>query len=167
MIKQYSVFKQACTLLPKLTKEEREQLRQRIQFLNNSSPTPPVEPTNQISNDWLLTGIEEELRRRGVLGKNTHIAITRLNSNWPTISREAREAISNAIGKTPTRVAYNAVGVLAARSLALYLANAKVPVSPKTMVNNIDKVLIALDQQFPGYVEAGLLYCCIDQRLIG
>ncbi len=154
-------FADLCKMLPSLSGQEREQVRLRLGQLS-PQPTLGGEP------DWLLRGIEDELRRRGLLGSG-HLPAVRIYAKWPTLSEDVRADLQErlGIGGRKRRAPWAALGRLAARSLADYLTGGGIRVSPRTMLQNADKVFVAIDDQFPGYMEAGVLRCCLDPKLVG
>lgn len=165
-------FRRICKLLPTLSKKELEQVRKRITFWGEPSHDKPVTPSHESpSYDWLLEGMEVELRRRGLLGLKSRLPMDRINPDWKTVSEEMRETLLIQLHRDPAgraiRNAEVALGRLAARSLAMYLEQGRIPISPRTMLLNGDKVLLALDSQFPGYMAGGLLHCCLNPVLIG
>jgi hypothetical protein len=164
-------FARVCAELPKLTPAQLEQVRLRAGFLAGTSGTRDATPAlvhAPEDDDWLLRGIEAELRRRGVLGRG-RVPAARLVPDWAARSAKARADLlgylrSGAGGSARDEAA---LGRLAARALADYLARGRVPVGPKTLLANVDKVLSAIDAAFPGYLEAGLLRCCLDPAAVG
>lgn len=158
-----SEFDRVCAALTQLSPDELEKVRTRAGFLagDQGSKRSSVD-----DRDWLLRGIEDELRRRGIIGRGA-LPAERIAPGWKKTSAAARADLEHALGDPadPRRLA--ALGALAARTLADYLAGGGVPVTPRTMLVNAGKVLTALDAQFPGYAEAGLLGCCLDAGLVG
>lgn len=153
-----------CEALPQLTAKELEQVRLRLGYLTPAEERDAA-PAHE-EHDWLLRGIEEELRRRGVMGA-ARLAPERIVNGWKTTSTTTRRDLIAALGGRPDPRRLAALGSLVARTLADYLAAGGVPVSPKTLLANAGKALVALDGQFPGYAEAGLLGCCLDPRMVG
>lgn len=156
-------FDHICEVLPRLTPRQLEQVRLRLGFL---APDEAVPPTAREDHDWLLRGLEAELRRRGVLGRG-RVPAERIVPDWRKTSTTVRDDLVAALGGRPDVRRLDALGRLVARTLADYLAGGGVPVGPKTLLTNAGKALVALDAQFPGYAEAGLLGCCLDPRLVG
>jgi hypothetical protein len=180
-----TAFEKVCALLPKLSGEELSKVKHRVQFLSNPSTPdnrygeePPKRETKVKTKkeamkraspgyDWLAAGFEAELRRRGVLGQEQRLGADRIRTDWASASEEMRTALGKHLAQSPGRTPWIAFGSLAARALAIYLEKGRVPVGPKTMVQNVDKVLLALEGQYPGYMEAGLLHSCLDPKLVG
>lgn len=159
-------FAELCAALPGLTPAQLDALRLRVAFLRGED-APPTAPGGPRADgaDWLARGIEDELRRRGLLGSG-RLPATKLRSDWAEVSKRLRADLLAALGEAGERKT-SALGRLAARALADWLAAGRVPVSPRTMVGNAEKVFAALDAAFPGYVGAGLLRCCLDPKLVG
>jgi len=146
--------------LPHLKPEELLAVKARVNgalsLRGGAVPTPPA-PLND--EDYLLAGIEAELRRRGLLGQRADLAyLVKQNANFGARSAEVRAGLINCGAVNATERA--ALGLLAARALAAYLERGHVPVAPTTLLNNVAKVPVAIDASFPGYLEAGLLSFC-------
>jgi hypothetical protein len=160
-----SEFARICAVLPVLTPAELEQVRARAGFLAGTATTGSPRPADE--PDWLVRGIEDELRRRGLLGTGK-LPATKLVPAWAATSAAVRADLRRAVERTrPWRHPWAALGRAAARALASWLVAAHIPVTPRTMLLNADKTLLALDAAFPGYVEAGLLHCALDPKLVG
>lgn len=163
-------FSRICALLPELTPEELAELRLRAKFLGGSTapPVAPEKPRDRSEADWLLRGIEDELRRRGVTGSG-RLPVDRIAPGWSKTSAGVRADLRSHVerGGAHWRHPWAALGRVAARTLADYLARGRVKVTPRTMLLNADKIMAALDDQFPGYVESGMLHCCLDPKLVG
>lgn len=163
-------FSRICALLPELTPAELAAVRLRAGFLGGGSGAAPAQE-DHFTDDWLLRGLEDELRRRGLLGRG-RAPVVRLVPDWAKRSAKVRTDLLGFLGFLGrsgggVKRSEAALGRLAARALADYLAAGRVPVSPKTLLTNVDKVLLAIDAAFPGYLEAGLLGCCLDPALVG
>jgi len=109
----------------------------------------------QLGADY-LTGIAHELRRRKLGGNLTGLTRTlqvaslkKVDAAWSQLLRLAPKKLSV--------VEQTHLAKIAAFQLARYLERGGVPVSPKTMCNNADKTILALDAAFPGYIGAGLM----------
>ncbi len=57
----------------------------------------------------------------------------------------------------PDKAMRNAMRRFLLDCLCRWLKGANVPVSPKTVLQNIDKLEYAADQEYPGYIDAGIL----------
>ena len=70
------------------------------------------------------------------------------------------EAVVNracARGKRPDKVMRMGMRRLLLDCLCHWLKGANVPLSPKALLQNIDKLEHAVDQEYPGYIDAGIL----------
>lgn len=142
--------------LPGLTPAELEQVRVRVLFLVGSKPAAPVE-------DWLQSGILSELKRRGIWAQGH--SIDSYVKGHAEASLAARQHILGGYrNRLPRRAELLALGQLAANALAEWLLRAKVPLGPKTMFNNLNKIPAALEDAFPGYWQAGMLGTCLEKR---
>ena len=138
--------------LPSLTPEELEKVRQRISVLLGLAP----EPFN--TQDWLLTGVTEELRRRGLWMKSYPIPSRLLPNKYTAKSKVLQEFLLEGLGNNkPQRTECLAIAIIATRCLTDWLERSKVPISPRTVLFNLDKIPTALEYSFPGYWAQGLL----------
>jgi hypothetical protein len=152
-------LKEVLKLLPKLNASELEIVRVRVAFLAGTASTPNKE------NDWLLEGVTEELRRRGLWMRRYAVPAKLLPSGYQEKSRVVREHLLKGLGSRKLRpVDGLLLGRTAASVLADYLIHAKVPISPKTVLNNLDKIPVALEAAFPGYWASGMLGFCFQAR---
>lgn len=146
--------------LPLLSAAELLQVQQRIVALGCLTVQAVAAPKDF---DWLLAGITSELRQRGLWAQKVipaRIVPSRYKEEAPLIRSYLLE------GWSPTPNAPRAneltiLGTLAANALAERLRRAQVPVSVKTLLNNVDKVPAALDDAFPGYWSNKLLRFCV------
>ena len=162
-------FARVCALLPTLTPAELEQVRLRVGFLGEPGGEPVAgRPARDDDHDWLLRGIEDELRRRGLLGATARLPAAKLVPTWAKISLAVRADLDRAVARGGRwRHPQVALGRCVARALASWLVAGRIRVTPRTMLQNVDKIMVALDDAFPGYVEAGLLHCALDPGLAG
>ena len=163
-------FSQICELLFKLSQDELDQLRKRIRFLLDNKPEIVVSDDTPyiglVGYDWLLMGIESELKRVGLFNQRGRLPVARLNPEWEEVSAEMRVELSRHLPHLE-RHNWVAFGVLCAGVLIHYLEAGGIPVGPKTMLNNVDKILLALEAQFPGYLRSGMLRHCLDTDTVG
>lgn len=146
-------FNQIIRWLPKLTVSEKRML---LKELGGTSTMP-----ESSVSDWLLPGIEAELRRRGLSFRPlTQQTIMRLAPNYFLESQRVRmdfEARLKRQGVTLNRSGLIALGHVAARVLADYRS----PVTPlgvKFLLQNVGNIPEAVEQSFPGYLAAGMLH---------
>ena len=139
--------------LPELSAAELVQVRARVGFLVGSS----AKDTNS-NHDWLLEGFTLELRRRGLWSRAQTVPKRLLPTDYAAKAASIREHLLKGRGGLKLRSNESMIlGAAAASVLANYLIRAKVPVTPKTLFNNLEKVPVALEAAFPGYWAAGLL----------
>jgi hypothetical protein len=148
--------------LVNLTSADLERVKLRVGALNSISggakelvvPNP---------SDFLLDSIYYELRRRGVLHSRSALPPKLITATYIEDSAEVRRLLISAVG--PLRaIEMGALGHIAIRALASYLEKAGAPIVPSTLINNISKVIPALEASFPGYLEAGLLIYCLRKE---
>ena len=144
--------------LPKLGRPDLEKVRQRVVFLLGVAASKGHSP----EQDWLLDGITNELRRRGLWARTSTIPAKLLPDGYAEKSAVVREHLLKGLAKpNPKPVERMALGGLAAAALADYLTKVQVPVGPKTLLNNVEKIPLALEESFPGYWAQKLLGFCV------
>lgn len=163
-------YRRVCEALPQLSREELADLRRRATFLmGGRAQDGEAQQPARDDRDWLLRGIEDELRRRGVTGRRPLVVDRILPSSWPwaEVSAAARSDLTAALGAPPDPRQLAALGQLAARCLATLLESRDIPVGPRTMLRSADRTMEAVDAQFPGYAARGLLHCALQPDLVG
>ena len=154
-------MKQVASLLLDLQPDELKQIRLRVTTLL-SGKTAAVLSGKPVTQDWLLEGITLELRRRGLWSQKAKLPVKGLAPNYLDAASLICEQLLKAMqGPMPATLQMQ-LGLLVARALADYLLLIHVPVGPKTMLQNVDKLLLAVDESYPGYVEAGILRLCLS-----
>lgn len=149
---------QIIALLPKLTHAELAEVRTAIKMLGALDGGPaPAAPTQ--GDDWLLSGIATYLVRRGLLPESKAF-----------FELKRRDAYKQYLSKLPALMGFltkleqdNKLGrrhritvaFLCARSLGDMLERRNY-FSVGAMLSQIDKMPEALDNAYPGYIEAGL-----------
>lgn len=138
-------------LITKLSREEQRDVYRRLGFLlgglRNDAPVTSL--------GWLMRGLVEELERRGNAISAT--ALLRLDRGFEAVLVGWETTLLKKVpGELPDAGRF-ALGRLAARALSDYLARAGIPVGPRTMMANFDKLALAIDEAYPGYIEAGFL----------
>lgn len=139
--------------LPKLAPEECAQVRQRLAFLAPETTVPL--PTDK--EDWLLEGLTQELRRRGLWMRAYPIPKKLLPEGFAEKSQAARAYLEKGAPGMKRREERVALAGMAAQVLVDYMVELKVPVSPKTLLNFAAQVPSAMERAFPGYWTNGLL----------
>lgn len=118
--------------------------------------SPPV--------DWLLVGIEEELRRRGAHGPP--LRKMRAYRGYEERSRPGWDALVTALGPCPDGADVVALGRLAAGCLAEHVAamdGGRRPVNGRSMLSCAGEVASAVDAAFPGYAASGMLRMALSK----
>lgn len=111
-------------------------------------------------SDWLLAGILEVLRERG-LGHAIppHFAIRRSRSfgSYETRSDRVRQLLHAALsGMTLTET--RSIGVIAARCLAEYIDTwDKNEITLDKLLFNVGQIPAAMERAFPGYIDSNVL----------
>ena len=151
-------------LILSLSPDELARVRGKLAFLATTG-TPADKPTtgrSQPNGDWLLESLLYELQRRGLITAGRRPPVARISSSYADAAAGVREELEEHLPnlKPVERVS---LGRLVAGSLVEYLIKIGVPVTLRTVFNNVDKSLVALDDAFPGYLAAGLLRFCWDQ----
>lgn len=148
--------------LPNLTPKELSQVKARVGFLLGDADKG--NQTQRLANDWLLEGLTCELRRRGLWLKNYPLPQLMFSSDYGVKATAVRTHLTEGAGSDKlTTVQLIALGALGVSALMDYLAKIRVPVGPKTVLNNLDKIPVALEESFPGYWASGMLRCCIER----
>lgn len=127
--------------------------------LEAASPLP--KPTDD--NDYLLTGIRYELRRRGLIGPDQQVPPASFPKGYTATSYSVRQNLESHVRplKGPEQTA---LGRFAVRCLAEWMELRNIHVSPKSMLLNIGNVPTAIDYAYPGYIPSGLLSFCLKLR---
>ena len=139
--------------IPKLSLPELKAVQLRLSFLLGTCPSKAA-PTD----DWLLEGILAELRKRGLWARKVTFPKNILPTYYEAKAAIVRDHLLLGVAKPNLRPPERmSLGTLAAMALADYLMKVQVPVSPKTMLNNIEKIPLALEESYPGYWDQKLL----------
>lgn len=160
--------REAYRLIYNMTQDELTNLRAKTTALlangaahNSHAHAAGAEPDSPV--DWLLAGIEEELRRRGVLGRSARLPVQRICAKYEDLSRVARDTLAGAL-QHPQPRDLAALGLLAAECLAAHLEDLGVPVGPRTMLQHAGDAPTAIDEFFPGYAACGMLGMCLGKK---
>lgn len=147
-------------ILPRLDVSELLQVKNKasaslsLSTLANSSsglPSGQDEPM-----DYLLDGIQVELRRRGLLGRDMKLQAKVIPGTYGLAAIDVKKLLEEHVGRL-SAAEYALLGQLSIRCLAKYLENRGVPISAKSLCQAISKIPQALDDSYPGYLQAGLL----------
>lgn len=109
-----------------------------------------------VEGDYLLAGIEGELRRRGLLAPEERIRSQKISPDYRRKSVAIRALLESRIELTRGD-ARAALGALTARALADYMEVMHQPVTERQLLLHIHLAADALDRSYPGYLAAGLL----------
>jgi len=138
--------------LPCLSLDELEKVKQRVSILVG------VSFAQADAQDWLLLGITEELRRRGLWLAKYPIPAKLLPNKFAEKSKALQEFLLKGFGQLkPQRAECLSLATISTRALADWMDYSRIPVTPRTVLFNVDKIPIALEQYFPGYWAQGLL----------
>lgn len=152
-------FREVLKRLPLLTVDQLKVVQVRSTLLSGGVVAPEVFE----DNDWLLAGIVEELRRRGLWLHKYPIPAKLIPDAYRKASGAARVHLERGCSGTLRTAEKLALSKAAASALADYLIRAKVPVGPKTLLANVDKLPVALEAAFPGYWGIGMLSACLGK----
>lgn len=148
--------------LPQLNPKELVQIRGRVNFLLGMTTDAKASPQRS-DHDWLLEGLTQELRRQGLWLKNYPLPKAIFSKDYALMAAPVRDHLLKGVGRAKLETAQlRSLGVLGTSALTHYLKKIRVPVGPKTVLINIDKIPVALEESFPGYWESGLLGSCLN-----
>jgi len=160
MLKQRPLYVQIISQLGLLTAEEKIDLKNRLTILVKGVP---VQITR--NEGFLLDALRRELNRRGRWPSG--------EGNWPTkiVSGSAtklqtmmRELVKRTGQDQVSPEVQARLAKLAALCLAEYLIERKVELTPRHLLQNLNNVLFAIDESFPGYMANNLLLAIVDQE---
>lgn len=124
----------------------------------------------EIEDDYLLNGIIEELKSRGLIAQSVrpsskHVK-QQLPSNYRETSAEVRAVFDRYLPKNLRPVERLAFGKIVAETLADYMLSWSNPVQPslKTLASCIRHAPAALDSAFPDYLRFGWLFMIIKRH---
>lgn len=156
--------------LPFLDRSQLEQVKKRVN-LNIQGKTGRT--VNSLEGeDWLLEGIKAELKRRGI--DQTPLPFVLKNNTafkgFNTKSARVRELLEKAApGLSLVERRY--LGEVSVKELARYIetwqpkaGQDKVAVSLYSLLHHVDRIPEALNNSFPGYIEAQMLGIIITHQ---
>lgn len=144
------------SLLRKLTAQQRRHVVSYIGKLDG-------EVSIEHGEDWLLPGIEYELKRRGLLMVPlTKKRLAQWAPNYTEHSRKLRAGLEAYLHHSRTQLWLLAFGKVCARSLVEYLIKDKFSdtphtVGPQIVFRNMADLPTAIERSFPGYMTSGTL----------
>lgn len=153
-----AILREIPRLQPNQLVEIRKKIGATLALCGVKTGEPAVEEPEKVIDDYLLEGIYQELRRRGLLARGG-LPSRLIPPDFRVNSASARFCLQEQLGElsAPDRAA---LGQLAARALASYLERGKIPVGVSTMLKNVNKITSAIEASFPGYLASGLLKFC-------
>jgi hypothetical protein len=147
------------TALPSLSFEELEQVQKTTESLLSLSKKPSQEE----NSDWLLAGILEVIQAKGLsytVPEFFKIKKDTAHGGFLPKSRKIRTfletELKNSSNKIPKRVDLYTFGHRCAGMLYDYLEPSH-EMSLDSMLRNVEKLPLAIEASFPGYLAAGLL----------
>lgn len=150
-------YQEVLRKLPKLSKAELVQVRQRVQLLVGTG-----EPSLD-RGDWLFEGIASACKKQGTLAHAK--ALEKLKpKNYAEVSASVRQYLCEGYGaadpaiKTPLKLALAELTVDVLRD---HLSWMSVPIGPKIVLTNLDKVPAAFEDAFPGYWASRKFALCV------
>lgn len=153
--------------LPALTPEQLRKIvtgAQAAAAFKGTSISSPSSDERE-SDDYLLEGVAHELRNRGLLSQRSRIPRERIPPGYVTASAEIRRTLEERLPKALSGAERAALGRLAGMCLASYVERGfcgkNTPISVSVMLQNINKVLAAIDLAFPNYLQNGWLLLSI------
>lgn len=111
------------------------------------------------SDDYILEGIHQELRKRGLLRGGKRLPPQVIPSTYPEASAGVRAHFEEYLGRLPAQE-YAALGQLMAEALARWLIKRGKPVAAWSFLAHVPQIPPAVDDAFPDYLESGLLASC-------
>lgn len=149
--------------IPNLTPLQMDEVQKRITALRNVLGIPQEVSEPERQDDWILQGYADELSARG-LGKTVPNQPHRLKSyqTYKAHASRVEALILEAIG-TLTVVERRVLGQIIARALAKMISE-WAAVSFDLMMRQTGRIPQALEQSFPGYLDAGMLKWLIRAR---
>lgn len=146
--------------LPNLAPADLAKVALRIDFLRGAAPGK----NKSAEYDWLLEGFLVELRKRGLWAGNA-VPKKLMSPHYVEKAGEVKAFLLEGLNRVKLNSAEHlSLGALAGRVLAAYLSKAKINVTLKVLLLNVDKVPLALEAAFPGYWSAKLLAFCLSNQ---
>lgn len=157
-------LQQIIAKLPQLSPADRTRLRAALDFVDGRKSARAPERFVRSTDDWVLPGIERELRRRGLFtGKLLPDRVNRAAPNYQEDAAAFCQHYRRRIKKVYPELKHAqlvALGIIFARALADYLPSVLHPnasLGLQTMLRNVNKMPDAIEASFPGYLQAGML----------
>lgn len=158
--------RQILSLLPELMPGELHAVQTRttaiLGMAGAATPASPAGGEGEVT-DWLLCGIEAELRSRGGLARGARLAASPYHAKYKVATRGALASLERACGGGLVARERAALGRVAAECLAVYIEAMRQPVCARTMLQRAGEVAAAVDASFPDYTARGMLRLCLDR----
>lgn len=162
-----SSAREASALIHRMSPGEQRDLRAKLSALLSDESIMVDQSSNAPAPDgvdWLLCGIEAELRARGLLGKKSRLRADLICPKYAALSRSAVQMLQTALGMNKRAADLAALGRLAAECLADHLERMRVPVTPRTVLQHVGDAAAAVDAAFPNYIASGMLGMCLGKH---
>jgi hypothetical protein len=136
--------------------------RKTFRMFVNGAPGGKDSPSGSAesdSNDWLLTGILFELKRRGIGYTRGRINTAEHSRTYAEESAMVRKELLRVLKLSIPQPKYQellSLGSVVARALISYRGK-KAYVGLKPLLNDVGRSLEAIDNCFPGYMASGML----------
>lgn len=118
--------------------------------------------------EHLLIGLRMELQKRGLWPSDKGTWPWSIVSGSMKVAHEKMEHLAKRVTKKALSTDSQArLGRLSAKCLANYLTRRHVTLTPQSILQNINNVVGAVEEAFPGYLESGLLLAAIDGEGFG
>jgi hypothetical protein len=118
-----------------------------------------------VVDDWLLEGIEWELKRRKLLGQRGTLKHHPLYANYRKKAGAVREVLLQSMPNATRQERHN-LGALAGSAYCKGLED--YGLYPKTLLSGIDRLPAIFDNAFPGYLHnGGVRFLIADMSSVG
>jgi hypothetical protein len=145
--------------LPRLDLTELLKVQDKVKASLSLSSGPRVAQTISVEPqeiDYLLDGIAATMKKRGLMSRDAHITRRQIPDNYDKDAHTVRKTLFASVGRL-SAVEYASLGQVCADCLAKFLEERGVPISVKSLAQQIAKVPQAVDRFYPDYLKAGLL----------
>jgi hypothetical protein len=162
-----AAFDDVRSLIPKLDTIDRRKLVMLLEKFQGSS-TKSVSRSESLDADWLLQGICEELKRRGLPSSvPSRVVLRKTAPSYELASQEVRAYFEQKLGQaSPTELLK--LGTNLGRALAIYVESwNKMPISLRTLLTTVSYTIEALENSFPSYVAGGMLPMLAGRHIEG
>lgn len=158
--------RQVLALVPGLEPGDIPVIYERLRALYSLTPTttaPPGASEGGVT-DWILCGIEEELRSRGLLDRRARLGDSPHYVKRKAASGRVMASLERACGGKLSARERAALGRVVGECLASYVERLGLTVCGRTMLQHAPDAEVAVDASFPGYAASGMLRLCLTSR---